>query len=171
MNPVAVADLIRHAPGGRIVGRTKLQKSACLLELAGVGYGFPFVYRLYGPFSEELQVASDDADALGFIDERKDTAAWGGWYSMFSYVGGGMESPEPVSRAREALLGIAAESDSVQLELAVTAAFLAAQGYENPWAEVRSRKASKATVDNVKAAQDLYSRLRKVPTPQSLPSL
>ena len=80
-SPKSVADLLYRA-GGELVGRTRLQKSACLLELAGVGYGFQFTYRLFGPYSEELQVASEDADALGLIKERKKSANWGGWYGI-----------------------------------------------------------------------------------------
>ena len=39
-----VAEIIRAA-GGEIVGRTRLQKVAYLLELAGLGHGFRFEYR------------------------------------------------------------------------------------------------------------------------------
>ena len=47
-----VADIVRDA-GGKIVGRTRLQKIGYLLELSGLGEGFSFDYRHYGPFSEE----------------------------------------------------------------------------------------------------------------------
>ncbi len=42
------AEIVRDV-GGRIVGRTRLQKIAYLLELAGFGVGFRFEYRHFGP--------------------------------------------------------------------------------------------------------------------------
>ena len=54
-----VADIIRDA-GGKVVGRTRLQKLGYLLELSGLGDGFSFEYRHYGPYSEELAAADDD---------------------------------------------------------------------------------------------------------------
>lgn len=167
MSPNAVADLVRSA-GGRIVGRTKLQKSACLLELTGVGYGFPFVYRLFGPYSEDVQVASDDAEALGLIREHVEIAAWGGWYSIYEYQKGGQERSIP---ARQRLLEIAVAADPVDLELAVTAAFLAFTGNSRPWREVKIRKPSKATPERLSSARTLYDRLRAVDTPKPLPEI
>ena len=58
-----VVAIVRDA-GGTIVGRTRLQKTAYLLELAGLGEGFHFSYRHYGPYSEELASAVRDANAL-----------------------------------------------------------------------------------------------------------
>jgi uncharacterized protein YwgA len=57
------AEIVRDA-GGRIVGRTKLQKVAYLLELAGLGDGFQFEYRHYGPYSEDLAGAIQMANAF-----------------------------------------------------------------------------------------------------------
>ena len=51
------ADIVRAA-GGRVVGRTRLQKIGYLLELAGLGEGFPYAYRYYGPYSEERLTAA-----------------------------------------------------------------------------------------------------------------
>jgi uncharacterized protein len=43
------ADIIADA-GGKVIGRTRLQKLAYLLELADLGEGFQFQYRHYGAF-------------------------------------------------------------------------------------------------------------------------
>ncbi len=167
--PKAVGQLISLA-GGRIVGRTKLQKSACILELAGLGYGFQFKYRHFGPYSEELKIASSDADALGYIKEKTEIANWGGWYSVFE-----VESPyQPTSEQdmqRVEMLSITAKADPVDLELAVTAAFLAVNGIEDPWHEVELRKATKAMPDRMTAAKALYKELTAVKTPQHLPPI
>jgi hypothetical protein len=171
-NPKAVADLIFRA-GGHLIGRTRLQKSACLLELAGVGYGFQFGYRLFGPYSDELQTASEDADALGLIKERKMSANWGGWYSAFdSKIKKGSVTSKPgITRTRAQLLRIAAAADPVELELAITAAFLSANGIQTPWEKVAARKAAKATPVNMAGAKALYSKFLRVATPRALPKV
>lgn len=73
-----VTEIIRAA-GGEIVGRTRLQKVAYLLELAGLGHGFSFEYRHYGPYSEDLALASRNADLLGFLEEEERPTSWGGF--------------------------------------------------------------------------------------------
>jgi len=51
-------ELVRivSAADGQLVGRTRLQKTVYLLELAGLGSGYHFGHRFHGPYSEELGV-------------------------------------------------------------------------------------------------------------------
>ncbi len=65
----------------------------------------------------------------------------------------------------------AAAADTVELELAVTAAFLAKNGYEMPWEEVASRKEGKATPERLARARALYANFRKLNLPQALPAI
>jgi uncharacterized protein len=55
--PREVAQIISLA-GGEIIGSTRLQKIGCLLDLVGAGVGFEFSYHIYGPYSEELNLAA-----------------------------------------------------------------------------------------------------------------
>ena len=71
------AAIVRDA-GGCIIGRTKFQKIAFFLEAAGVGSGFPFRYKHYGPYSELLAAAAQHAAALRLIIEDEAVASWGG---------------------------------------------------------------------------------------------
>ena len=71
-----VAAIVRDA-GGRVVGRTRLQKMAFILEASGLGSGFPFIYKHYGPYSEELSNASRTAAILGILKETESPASWG----------------------------------------------------------------------------------------------
>ena len=64
-NAVKVAAIVRDA-GGRIVGRTRLQKVAYLLSIAGLEEGLPFTYKHYGPYSEDLASAARDARLTRF---------------------------------------------------------------------------------------------------------
>lgn len=166
--PKAIAELISLA-GGRIVGRTKLQKSACLLELTGLGYGFQFSYKHFGPYSEEVKIACGDAQALSYISEKTEDASWGGWYSVFTAPIADPKSETELQRSQ--LLGITASADSVDLELAATAAFLASKGIEAPWHEVELRKPTKASPDRLKSARALYQHLAAVKTPRPLPPI
>jgi len=161
------ADIVRDA-GGKLVGRTRLQKIAYLLELAGVGDGFVFEYRHYGPFSEDLATAVRNAGLLGFLDEEERPTSWGGFYSIFTSDGA---SDSDVRDERKALARMAAEADPIELELAATAAFLASEGKSKPWLEVKKRKPEKSEVRRLTNARELYRRLCEVDTPSPLPKI
>src|SRR5215472_1618568 len=80
---LAVARIVGDA-GGELVGRTRLQKIAFLMQLAGFSDDFPFEYRHYGPYSEELAQAMEIAVALGPVKEEERVADWGGRYSIYT---------------------------------------------------------------------------------------
>lgn len=154
-----VTDII-CAAGGEIVGRTRLQKVAYLLELAGLGDGFSFEYRHYGPYSEELAIAARTAALLGLLKEEERPTSWGGFYSIFRVSG-------PSTKQEFAMA--AAEADSVVLELAATAAFLAKENVSDPWGETARRKPEKADASRLEMAKSLYQSLAGIKTPHSLP--
>ncbi|HTQ14168.1 MAG TPA: hypothetical protein VMH86_09855 [Rhizomicrobium sp.] len=169
-DPRAVQEIVLLA-GGTIVGRTKLQKCACALELTGLGYGFPFTYKHFGPYSEDLKLACNDADALGLVCEQRRRANWGGEYSVFVAHGDHVDEDDSKRASRQALLKKMIEADSVTLELAITAAYLAAKSVRTPWEVVQERKEDKATPRALERARALYRDLLKVRTPVSLPEI
>lgn len=161
------AAIVRDA-GGYIVGRTKLQKIGFFLEAAGVGSGFPFRYKHYGPYSEQLAAATQHAAALRLIIEKESVANWGGLYSTFC----AQMPPDPSTHpARARLAHEMVNADAVELELAATAAFLGYERFPDPWAETARRKPEKAEGGRLERAKQLYERLRQVPTPHSLPAI
>lgn len=152
--PKAVLRIL-EAAGGRLVGRTRLQKSAYLLEAAGAGADFKFSYHHYGPYSEELSIASDDAGALGFITEEIKENNELHTYSVFE-----ARSEIDVEDLQRDLMSIMNDYDPISLELAATAHFLRENGYEDdPWSETRRRKATKATDGRISKAQELLDKL------------
>ena len=152
--------------GGRVVGRTKLQKIAYLLEATGLGEGFSFEYRHYGPYSEQLASAARSAWLLGALKEEEHPTTWGGLYSIYSVT------TEPAAEsAKTQLAKIAAGADSIELELAATAAFLASEGLGDPWGETAKRKPEKASPTRMEGAQKLYHQLQKIQTPKPLPAI
>lgn len=161
------ADIVRDA-GGEVVGRTRLQKIAYLLEITGLGDGFSFEYRNYGPYSEELATAIRHADLLGDLVEQEHIASWGGMYSIYTADG---ESDHQMSDRRKQLAASAVRADPIALELAATAAFLAAEGLVDPWEETALRKPAKATRERIANAKALYLQLGKIGTPTPLPEI
>ena len=158
-----VASIVRDA-GGKVVGRTRLQKIAFLLEIAGLGEGFTFEYRHYGPYSEQLTNALSTAALVGLIVEEEHPASWGGTYSVFTTA----PAPPTVGGVRRELIAMAGSADPIALELAATAVFLATEGESDPWAETARRKPEKAAL-SLEKAKELYRSLQPVSTPRRLP--
>ena len=161
-----VANIIRDA-GGRIVGRTRLQKIAYLLAATGLEDNFRFAYKYYGPFSEQLAHSAKVGSLLGDFSERQDQAAWGGTYSTYT-----LDDTRDVdtSSPRHVLASISAEADSIELELAATAVFLLYDGYSNPWEETAQRKPEKWTPERSANAKALLAELANVDVPRPLPA-
>jgi hypothetical protein len=151
---------------GELIGKTRLQKTGVLLELTGLGFGFSYGYHLFGPFSEELIDSTDRAVALGYVHEEVKRASWGGIYSRYS-----ASSRSSGSKSRDEIIRLARDADSIVLELAATAAFLASRGTRDAWAEVAARKPEKVTRARMSAAKELYHRLASVDVPKRLPAL
>jgi uncharacterized protein YwgA len=160
------AEIIRDA-GGTIVGRTRLQKVAFFLEAAGVGFGFPFRYKHFGPYSDLLAAATQHASALRLIRESESAGTWG-LYSTYSL---NVQLPLAPNATRAALARIMVNADAIELELAATAAYLALEQFPAPWAETARRKPEKADAGRLERARQLYQRLRQVPTPHPLPAI
>lgn len=171
LEPHQVAARIVDGVGGQLIGRTRLQKVACLATLAGLLDDFTFEYRHYGPYSEALAGSMEIAAALDFVQEREERAVWGGQYSIYDSTS---QTPRDTDMQRRRFLAEAARISPVQLELAATAAFLhATKGLEAEaaWAETEARKPDKAADGRLQAAKDAYRRLLAVPTPRLLPAI
>jgi len=161
------AEIVRDA-GGQIVGRTRLQKIAYFLEAAGLGSGFPFRYKHYGPYSEQLADAAQTARIVGMLDEKESVANWGGLYSTYLSL---LPQDFGANEARQRLAHELVNVDAVELELAATALFLAHERLQDPWAETARRKPDKADGGRLQRARQLYQFLRAIPTPRSLPTI
>ena len=161
------AEIVKDA-GGRIVGRTKLQKVAYLLELAGFGAGFQFEYRHYGPYSEDLADAMQLASAFDLVSEEERKADWGGTYSIYTFSGPQRSQHDQ----RSAFAQTAAQVGAIELELAATAAYLkSVKGARDPWEDTKRLKPEKATGSRLSAAKHAYKELQKLPVLKKLPNL
>ncbi|MGO9263990.1 MAG: hypothetical protein ACLQBA_03725 [Candidatus Binataceae bacterium] len=166
-NVSKVAAIVRDA-GGRVIGRTRLQKIAYLLTVTGLESGLSFTYKHYGPYSEDVATAARFGHLLGHLQETEQMASWGGSYSIYS-----VDSviPAQIPAARRELASLAVNADAVELELAATAVFLARDGFDDPWGETARRKPEKAESGRIERAKELLHRLRRIETPTALPDL
>ena len=128
--------------GGMLVGRTRLQKVACLTQLAGLADEFQFEYRHFGPFSEDLARSMEIAAALDLV-----------------YTANGSSTG---NQERELFIRRAARISAIELELAATAAYLFKfEDVVTPWTETAARKPGKAAGGRLDRAKDEYRRLRE----------
>lgn len=161
MMAIDVARIIQ-LNGGRLVGKTRLQKSAYFLETKGIGFGFDFDYHHYGPFSEELSNSTDDAAALGLLDVDWRNSQSGSQYAIFIQKGP-PNSEEPADGLRRQVLDVLRNYSAIEVELAATADFLKTHGYsKDPWGETQRRKSSKVNVDRLSRAQQLLSEMANI---------
>ncbi len=162
MSNATIAQVLAAA-NGEIVGRVRLQKIVYLLEQLGLNSGYSFTYHHYGPYSEDVSIASQREEFLDkTILESVSTSSHGGTYSVFKLV----RDLTPVSvgslridRARE-LTSKMKGVNSVVLELAATIHWLKEKERISNWKrELSSRKPSKASQSNVEQAEALLSSL------------
>ena len=83
-DPHLVAAAIVRDAGGEIVGRTRFQKVAYLMQLAGLFNNLRFEYHHYGPFSEDIAAGIEIASASGTLTEVERQGGWGGRYSIYT---------------------------------------------------------------------------------------
>jgi len=159
---------ILQAADGEIVGRTRLQKIAYLLNLSGYDTPFEFEYKHYGPFSRDVAQATSFAELAGVLSEETKPASWGGTYSIFTLTN--REDCPEVDNPVVPLIQEASKVNSIALELAATAAFLSGE-YDNSWDETKRRKPNKATDENIKQAKVFYEKIQKLDTLKELPIL
>ena len=163
--PELVAAIIRDA-GNQIIGGTRLQKIAYLLDVVGYGDGFHFLYKHIGPYSEGVADSAMTGALLDHIAEEERQAEWGGVYSIYSVSG---QSDDSVPIGRRKLACQANKSGPVTLELAATAVFLSVEGYSDPWSETARRKPLKIKSGRLERAKKLLAQLRKIEVPKPLP--
>lgn len=160
------AAIVRDA-GGRIVGRTRLQKTAYFLHLAGFEDEFAFSYGHYGPYSEDLADAISVADAFGLVEETRTQADWGGFYSIYTAT---TAEGQRTNDDRAVFAERVSRFDAVELELAATAAYLSdVNKCGTPWEETAKLKPSKA--GSISGAKGIYREILKLKTPKPLPKI
>ena len=148
--------------GGELIGRTRLQKEAYLLDRCGAKFGLSFTYYNYGPYSFELTDGWEDARAEGRIEIAEEPGRYGVPYSIFKLRESGGDPDDlgdmSAAAARARMSKMARVSDIV-LELAATIVYLKKDYRERTIEELKIRKPLKATDPLIKKAADLLDDL------------
>lgn len=153
-----VARLV-HLNGGRLVGKTRLQKSAYFLDAKNVGFGFDFSYHRFGPYSEDLAIATDDADTLDLLNVEWKESQGGAKFAIFCATSRNY-SDEAEDKTRREILETLKNYSSIEVELAATANFLRRNGFAaDPWTETQRRKATKVNPMRLERSKKLLSEL------------
>ena len=153
------------AADGKIVGRIRLQKIVYLLDQLGLKSGFGFSYHHYGPYSEDLsQELLFNRVFDESIIETFEKTSFGAEYSVYTPKIPQTELPTQVGDLDFDFVKISVASmkttTSVVIELAATIHWLKVQEKVNDWkAELKKRKPSKATPQNIQNAEHLLSEI------------
>lgn len=148
--------------GGKLVGRTRLQKTLYLLERCGMAAGLNYGYHDYGPFSVEVAEAMDFAEVEKRVVSEKKLGPHSVPYYIFTTD---EKKPGQLGRLRskrvEDYLRIMKEYSAFDLEVAATMAYLKDTGVPESEVEakVRELKPAKATDERVRRAQELLEKL------------
>lgn len=147
--------------GGNFVGRTRLQKTALLLDHCGVNSGVEFEYLHYGPYSSDLAEGWDQARLANRLQMEARTGRYEMPYTVFRTQ---QPAPERIGSlsaqtVKNLLSQISAYSDVV-VELAATLLFLHENGYgDGAEKELKTRKPLKSTEQRLRLAKKLLHEL------------
>ena len=154
--------------GGRLVGRTRLQKRAYLLHRCGANFKLSFVYHHYGPYSFDLANGCLDARANKRIKIKERPGRYGIRYAIFTLHGAagpsGALGTLSISEAHPLLKKMEKVSDTV-LELAATIVYFVENGHgvQEAVEETKTRKPIKANIERLEKAFSLIRDLRLDP--------
>ncbi len=162
-----VADIVVNLiaqHGGRLIGRTRLQKETYLLHRCGANLGLPFTYHHYGPYSFALVDGLVDARADGRIEMEERLGSYGIRYAIFKSkddAGAADGLGDLPATSVRSLLEKMQEVSDIVLELAATIAFLREDGGYGYDAveETKARKPLKATRERMEQALVLLRKL------------
>ena len=158
-----VADIIALS-GGRLVGRTRMQKTVYLLDVLGLRSGASYYYYNFGPFSDEIANGISDGKFNGSLVEEIDyRMSDGSPFSIFKTDRTSAQIHEvgslPADKVRS-ILQLFASCNSTVLELAATIHWLARVERVPDWRkELERRKGSKTQNGRMERAAELLSQL------------
>ena len=160
-----VTALVAAAPGQQLISRVRLQKTAYLLKLLGLGGDLYFEYYHYGPYSRELDNAIGDAEAFDLVHEEfAHRKSDGAMFSIFKLRPGQVAKDEAyaeLGRGKAAeLIALFSSTNVTVLELAATVDWLWRYEKILDWrAEITKRKGKKVQGGRLEKAVDLLRSL------------
>lgn len=148
--------------GGEKTGKTRLQKTAYLLEAMNLGFDLDFDYHKFGPFSAEFAFALDDAETLGYLETDEETGYGPVTYTIYKATDKAwkFELNEKHEERESAVNAMNKHSVSVLL-LAASAVYLKRNGCKHDvWQEIKVRKSLMASENRLRDAKNLVNSLQ-----------
>jgi uncharacterized protein YwgA len=154
-----LAGVVAAHPEGKVVGRTRLQKTIKLLQRVGLPTDYDFVLFFYGPYSEGIMADLGLLEVLGLVVEEEHPSTHGGtpYYTI-------QAKPEAVlsevGRFHDQINMMAA-TNAVALELAATYDAFRETGsdHNDAMTRLRRKKGEKCTPPHVDEALSLLGNL------------
>jgi len=157
-----ILEHVIHLNDGKLVGKTRLQKTVYLLQAAGIDLGFDFEYHYYGPYSEEISENMEFSEYSGHLTVDEEFGYNSVPYTVFS-----LKEPPGIDEDKERdnsirhVLEFLKDCPTVVLELTATLHFLEHDGYaDQAEKELRLRKSTKASPERIEKAKKLLSDIR-----------
>ena len=166
----AVVQIVAAAKNHEIKSSVVLQRTAYLLEVAEVGYGFKFGHKFCSPYCEEVEWGSRDAETLGKLDVKQIVTEWGvtkkTYKTSIPYQGTGAEDDD-----FHFIVNKAIACKQIQLDLVATATYYQNIKIDDPWGDIERSKTYDRESDTFEKSQELYEELRSLPAFAKLPEI
>lgn len=153
-----LAALIAAHPGGKVVGRTRLQKEVKLLQRVQFPTDYSYTIHFYGPYSESVQSDIGFLEAFGFVDEEcQENSDGNPYYTLRAKQVTDLPSVEEFNDKITLLY----RAPTVVLELAATYDAFREAGADHDEAieRLRRKKGSKCDEGNQEQALELLASL------------
>jgi hypothetical protein len=154
-----LAAAIAAHPNGTVDGRTRLQKTICLLQQLGMPTDYLYTIHFYGPYSEDLHAELGLLKQLYMVEEEEQQIDIEKTHYKIKAKTTWVE-PELVA-AFQPQIDLMAKSTSVVLELAATYDYFRNQygSHEIALERLRHKKGSKCNDGNQEKALELLKQL------------
>ncbi len=157
-----LASIIAAHPDHKLIGRTRLQKTAWLLQRLGAPIEYEYRMYFYGPYSEGVQSDIGLLEKLGLVGEDASQLADGSPYYTFSAGEQAVSwaASKEVQEYQDAIR-LMSDADLVVLELAATYDAFRKMGHSHKEAmeRLRRKKGSKCDEGRDKLAINLLDQL------------
>jgi hypothetical protein len=154
-----LAAAIAAHQGGKVVGRTRLQKEIKLLQRKKFPTDYSYTIHFYGPYSEGLQAEIGLLESLRLVSEEPQTAQDGSPYFILQSLAGAAR-PDIMGPFQK-YIDLMEGADLTVLELAATYDMFRATGSDHKEAtdRLRRKKGKKCEGGNEEKALALLKQL------------
>jgi uncharacterized protein YwgA len=153
-----LASVIAAHPNHEVVGRTRLQKTVCLLQRLGMPTDYAFSLHFYGPYSEDLRADIGVCGQLGLVEERVQTGMDGTDYYVLTAPAAALKPEFDVFRH---YVDLFSQQTLVTLELAATYDAFRQMGlsHDESLSRLRAKKGEKCAGGREAMAIELLGRV------------